>query len=266
MLKILFIGDIVGKIGRKTVAQILPKLKRKEKIDLVIANGENSAHGSGITEKIAKELNDCGIDWFTMGDHAFKNISGWNAYQNCPIIRPANFPPTVPGKGFALIPVKKGNVLLINLIGRVFMKLDYDCPFRKIDEILADINLAKEKLCGIIIDIHAEATSEKAALFHYLNGKVSAILGTHTHVMTADAQISEEGTAFISDVGMCGYGEGCIGLEKEGIIKAYLDQIKYKHSIPEKGGAIFNGVILEINSQNIKAIKINTILKTIKIK
>ena len=210
MLKILFIGDIVGKIGRKAVAEILPALKQELKPDLIMANAENLAHGKGTTEATLKEMMGLGIDWFTNGDHAFDNNP--EIFQNdLPIIRPANYSADVPGNGYALIKIKDFQILLINLIGRVFMSLDYDCPFRQVDQILT--NLAKKNLSAIIVDIHAEATSEKVALGYYADGRVSAVIGTHTHVMTADRRISDQGTAYLTDVGMVGYNQGVIGVD-----------------------------------------------------
>ncbi|MFH1822907.1 MAG: TIGR00282 family metallophosphoesterase, partial [Patescibacteria group bacterium] len=241
-MKVLFIGDVNGSIGRKTVAKILPKLKKDLKLDLAIANADNIAHGSGVTEKTIKELMDAGVNYFTNGDHAFDKTSSLDCYDTQPIIRPANFPEGVPGQGYKIIELGKYKILLINLIGRVFMDRDYDCPFRKADEILA--MFAKKKLSAIIIDMHAEATSENVSLGHYLDGQVSAIFGTHTHIMTADNKVTEKGTAYITDVGMVGADNECIGVAKEGIIKTFLTQIKNTHVIPEKGKAIFNAVLV----------------------
>lgn len=264
-MNILFIGDIMGKIGRITVGKILPKLKKEYDIGFVIANSENAAHGSGITEDVIKELQGYGIDFFTNGDHSFRRLKQVESiYNNYPVIRPANFPPGVAGKGYKVVEIDNKKILIINLIGRVFMSADYDCPFRKLDEILA--NFTNEKLLAIIIDIHTETTSEKSAIKHYADGKASAILGTHTHIMTADSEITEKGTAFITDVGMVGSAEGCIGLEKEGIIKTFLTQIKYQHVIPESGKAIFNSVLLKINSKTGKIKTIKPITKFINIK
>ncbi|MDD5072029.1 MAG: TIGR00282 family metallophosphoesterase [Patescibacteria group bacterium] len=262
-MNILFIGDINGKIGRQAVAKILPKLKRSEKIDLVFANAENSAHGTGVTEDTLKELMEAGVDYFTSGDHAFDKIKQIDCYEKFPTLRPANYPCAAPGKGYAVVEKGKYKILLINLIGRVFMAQDYDCPFRKVDEILA--KFTKKDMPAIIIDIHAEATSEKVALKHYLNGRASAVLGTHTHVMTADAEISKEGTAYITDIGMAGFADGCIGVDKEDIIKIFLTQIKQPHTIPEKGRAIFNAVLITIDPKTGKAKTIKPIIKTINI-
>jgi len=266
MLKILFIGDICGRIGRQAVIKLLPQIKKEEKVDFVIANAENSAHGSGITESIIKELMEAGVDHITMGDHAFKNTKNLDVYEKYPILRPANFPKNVPGNGYKIIEINNKKILLINLIGRVFMKMDYDCPFRKIDEILGKFHLQTKSLSAIIVDIHAEATSEKISLGHYLNEKVSAVLGTHTHIMTADQKVTKEGTAYITDVGMTGAADECIGTDKENIIKTYLTQISYPHVIPEKGRAILNSVLLEIDNKNCKAKKIKPITKYVNIK
>lgn len=271
-MKILFIGDIVGKIGRRAVARIVPKLKKELGLDLVIANAENSAHGSGITEDIVKELLAACIDYMTAGDHAFSMKKQFQVYDKYPLIRPANYPAGVPGQGFALIPVatkdKKSEnsyVLLISLLGRVFMKMQCDCPFKKLDEILANIDLPSKNLSAIIVDMHAEATSEKVCFGHYADGRVSAILGTHTHIMTADHKITDKGTAYITDVGMTGYASGSLGIDNEGIIKTFLTQIRYPHAIPEKGKAILNAVMVTINPKTKKATKIKPIIKFINI-
>jgi len=269
MLKILFIPDIVAKIGRETVAKILPKIKNDLKPNLIIANADNITHGKGASPDSLKDLMSAGINYFTNGDHAFDKISHLeNIYKgNYPILRPANYPEKVIGEGFALIPVdKKGKeqVLLINLIGRVFMKYDYECPFEKIDKILA--NFANHKLSAIIVDIHAEATSEKISIRHFVDGRVSALVGTHTHVMTADQQVTKKGTAFITDVGMVGSYEGVIGMDKENILKTFLTQINYPHVTLEKGNSIFNAVLININTKTKKAVSIKPIIKFINIK
>ena len=265
MLNILFIGDINGRIGRKTVIKLLPKIKKQYNIDLTIANGENAAHGAGITNKIAEELNQSGIDWITSGDHAFDQTKQLTVYDKKGILRPVNYPPQSPGIGYSLISVGRHQVLLINLIGRVFMEKLVDCPFQKIKKILNEFSLLSKKISAIIIDIHAEATSEKISLLHFIDGQVSAVLGTHTHVMTADARITNKGTAYITDVGMVGANNQCLGVEKEGIIKTFLTQIKHPHIIPQKGEAIFNAVILKINPKTKKATNIKTINQTINI-
>lgn len=265
-MKILFIGDIVGKPGRVVIKKILPKIIHQYKIDIVIANSENAAHGKGVNPDILKELQEAGVDVFSGGDHSFDDKQSIAAVYggDYPIVRPANYSLGVPGSGYFIFKKGEKKILLINLIGRVFMKMDYDCPFRELDKILA--NLAKQKFSAIIIDIHAEATSEKNAMFHYANSRVSAVLGTHTHVMTADEQISLQGTAYISDVGMVGYNEGCIGIKKEEVLKTFFSQIREVHEIPESGKCILNAVLLDIDAKTSRAKKIIPIKKYFTIK
>lgn len=265
MIKILFFGDITGRLGRQALAKALPKIKKEYKPDLIIANAENAAHGKGVTVSILEELTSLGIDFITGGDHSFsakKQLK--DIYSGkFPVIRPANYPPNVPGQGYAVVEKNGNKILIINLIGRVFMKMDYDCPFRALDDILA--NFAKQNLSAIIVDIHAETTSEKVVLGQYANSRVSAVLGTHTHVMTADQKVTNEGTAYITDVGMCGYADGSIGIESEDIIKTYLTQISYSHVLPEKGRAILNSVLITVNPKNKKAKSITPITKFVNI-
>ena len=264
MLNILLIGDINGKIGRKTVAKILPKLKKSKKIDLVIANADNIAHGTGVTENTLEELMNSGVDFFTNGDHAFDKLKQLDCYEKFPLIRGANFSSDTPGKGYNVVTIGKHKILIINLIGRVFIKGDYDCPFKKVDKILQ--TFAKKTLSAIIIDIHAEATSEKVSLKHYLDGRVSALLGTHTHIQTADSVITKKGMAYITDVGMVGAADGCLGVDKENVIKNFLTQMKYPHIIPEKGEAIFNAILLNVDPKSGKTKSIKPITKLINIK
>ena len=265
-MNILFIGDICGKIGRKAVAKVLPKLKKELKPDLVIANAENLAHGQGVTKKTLEEIFSAGVDWATGGDHSFSVQKQIEEIYNSdlPILRPANYSAAVPGRGYSVINVNGKKVLLISLIGRVFMRMDYDCPFGKLDEILDAY--AVKNLSAIIVDIHAEATSEKIAISHFADGKASAVLGTHSHVMTADHEITPQGTARITDVGMAGFADGSLGLEKESIIKTFLTQIKYPHIIPEKGRAIFNAVFISIDPKTGKAKSIKPIIRFTEIK
>jgi 2',3'-cyclic-nucleotide 2'-phosphodiesterase len=266
MLNILFIGDIVGQIGRETVKKVLPSLKKELKADLVIANAENVAHGVGVNESSLKELMEAGVDFFTTGDHAFDNKKQTEyIFNNFPIIRPANFPAGNDGVGYFILDKRKNSILVINLIGRVFMHMDYDCPFRQLDEILANVSLSNQKLSAIIVDMHAEASSEKIAMKHYADGRVSAIIGTHTHVPTADSAITDLGTAFLSDAGMVGYADGVIGIGKEDVIKTFLTQIKNKHKLPEKGSSNFNAIMVKINTKDRRAVKIKQILKQVEI-
>ena len=271
-LKILFLGDIVGKIGRRAVTEILPKLKERYKIDLVIANVENLAHGQGATLKTLAEIQDAGVDFFTSGNHVWKKKEVIEIFQKneIPIIRPANYPPQVPGKGYRIIEVGTKKVAIINLLGRVFMREDMDCPFRMADEILeslsgsdADSNADRRELTemanAVIVDFHGEATSEKVALGWYLDGRVSAVIGTHTHVPTADQKIFPQGTGYISDAGMIGAKESVLGVDKNIVIKRFLDQMPGVHEIPEQGPAVFNAVLIEVDLGNGKAVRIERV-------
>ncbi|MCX6792581.1 MAG: TIGR00282 family metallophosphoesterase [Candidatus Falkowbacteria bacterium] len=264
-LSILFIGDIVGRLGRQAVVDVLPKLIKQHKPDLIIANGENLAHGKGITPTVAKQMFEAGIDWLTTGDHCFDQASSVEECfeSNLKIIRPENYSADAKGKGHALIKVRDHNVLLINLLGRSFMTRHFDCPFRAAEKILA--SFTDKKISAIIIDIHAETTAEKIALRHFLDGKISALLGTHTHVPTADSQITQRGTGYITDIGMTGYADGVIGVLPEAVIESFLTQTKISHQMPDSGRAQSNIVKLLINPQDKKCLEIELIQKIITI-
>jgi metallophosphoesterase (TIGR00282 family) len=260
-MKIVFIGDIVGRPGREAVKEVLPSIKEEHKPDLILANGENICHGRGISEETINELVETGVNFFTSGNHIYANKKGLAKLDDkkFPVIRPANFPPGNPGRGYQIIETgKMQQVLIINVMGRVFMKQNYDCPFRKIDEILEEHKA--DNLSAVIVDIHGEATSEKVALGHHVDGRVSAVLGTHTHIPTSDAHILEEGTAYISDVGMVGVNDSVIGVSKEPIIKGFLTQMPFKYEIPD-GPTIFAAVIIEIDDSTKKATNIEQIIK-----
>lgn len=263
MLKILFIGDISGRIGREAVKRLLPKIKKQHKIDLVIANADNIAHGKGVNKASVEELMASGVDCFTGGDHSFdRSKSLEDVYPSeLPVLRPANWSEAAPGRGWLVIEKKRFRVLVVNLIGRVFMKYDYDCPFREADKILANPRLLPENLSAIIIDMHAEASSEKVAMKYYLSGRASALLGTHTHIQTADEEITDGGLAYISDAGMTGFSDGSLGMEKENVIKTFLDQVKRERVVPEKGRAIFCAVMVAINEKTGKAASIKRLME-----
>lgn len=259
-IKILFIGDIVGRPGRQTAAHFIPLIKQKEGIDLVIANGENLAAGVGVTPEKYEEMIAAGVDYFTSGNHVWdkKDIIASIKDGSVKILRPANYPSGTPGEGAVTIKVDGQKVTIINLQGRVFIPILLDDPFRIGQEIVD----ATDKDSIIIVDIHAEATSEKVALGHYLDGKVAAVLGTHTHVQTADEWILPGGTAYISDVGMCGPKDSVIGVAKEIIIKQFLTQTPQSHKVA-LGETIFNAVILEISKKTKKVLKITRINETL---
>src|SRR3989344_3046732 len=251
-LKILFLGDIVGKLARKALAQELSQIKKEHKPDLIIANAENSAHGLGISKKIYDELRTYGIDFMTLGDHAFdkEEASGFLDTEKANIIRPYNFPQGVGGAGESIVEVGSRKILVINLLGRVFMKMDYDCPFRSLDSILEKHK--NEKFAAIIVDMHAEATSEKVAMGWYLDGRVSAVLGTHTHVQTADEKILSGGTAYITDVGMTGPSNSVIGIRKELALEKFLTKMPKKFEMAGGEGQ-FNGVVVDIDENSGRA-------------
>lgn len=257
MLRILFFGDIFGRPGREAVKKILPELKKQYSPDLIIANGENLAHGKGVTRLTIAEMQESGIQLLTGGNHIFHREDAPEVVgdSSLPIIRPLNYPDGVPGNGFKTIEISGTRILVFNLLGRVFMKENTEDPFLTAQKILADNKDARIS----ILDFHAEATSEKIALMHYLDGKISAILGTHTHIPTADWKITKGGTAYVSDIGMCGPTDSVIGLNKEQIIKQYLTQIPQKKIIPETGEAEINAIYLEIDENTGKATKIEKI-------
>lgn len=262
MLSILFIGDIVGSMGRATVARLLPELKKEYEPDLVIANGENIAHGKGVTVATATELFESGIDWLTLGDHAFDNAKELETCfnNNLPIIRPANFKKNAAGKGYTVISTPQGEVLLVNLLGQAFMSRHFDSPFEAWEEISS--LFTDKSFSAIVIDIHAEATAEKVAFRHFVDGRVSALLGTHTHIQTADAQISSAQTGYITDVGMTGYADGVIGVAKEPIVATFLTNVRHTHVLPDTGNSILNGVHLLIDPQSHQCLKITPIQRT----
>ncbi|RJQ56368.1 MAG: TIGR00282 family metallophosphoesterase [Nitrospiraceae bacterium] len=243
-MKILFIGDIVGNPGRKALGEGLPDLVGKLKIDFVIANGENAAGGFGITESIGGELFALGVHVLTSGNHIWdkKEALTYILKENR-LLRPANYPPDVPGSGSIVLNASSGDkVAVLNLSGRVFMS-QMDCPFRTAQKEVAAL---RKQAAVIIVDFHAEATSEKAALGWFLDGEVSAVIGTHTHVQTADEKILPKGTAFISDIGMTGPTDSIIGVKKEQIIQKFLTQIPTRFETA-KGGTMLSCAVLEVN-------------------
>ncbi|HTY13771.1 MAG TPA: TIGR00282 family metallophosphoesterase [Candidatus Omnitrophota bacterium] len=255
-LSVLFIGDIIGSLGRSTVKELLPEIKKRHKIDLTIANGENSAHGYSITENIYKEFMAMGIDALTMGNHVWEKrevVQKIALFEK--MARPANYPKGAPGNEFLIVEAGGVKVGILNLLGRVFMQC-VDCPFQAAEALLPKI---RKEAQVIIVDIHGEATSEKAALGFFLDGKVSAVLGTHTHVMTADDRILPSGTAFISDVGMVGALDSIIGMNKEQIIKRFTTQLPEKFEPTDTGRALFNAVLMKIDAQTGVALEIKKI-------
>ncbi|MFC1989535.1 TIGR00282 family metallophosphoesterase [Chloroflexota bacterium] len=252
---VLAIGDIIGKPGRQAVKEILPDLKKQYGLDLVIANGENVAGGRGLTLNTAIELLDAGVDVLTSGNHiwAHKEIIPYLDGE-MPILRPLNYPPGVPGRGYLI----KKRTMVVNLIGRTFIG-DFDCPFRAMDQLIAEL---EPKPPIIIIDFHAEATSEKMALGRYLDGRVSAVLGTHTHVGTIDTQLLPQGTAYVTDIGMTGPINSVIGDDTEAVLQRFLTAMPNRLPVGQ-GKTMFNAVLVRVDDKSGKAISIDRIYQEV---
>jgi metallophosphoesterase (TIGR00282 family) len=251
-LRILVIGDIVGKPGRNMINLVLPGLRSKYNIDVVIANGENAAHGLGITVPTAYDLLDSGVDVITTGNHIWaKREIEEHLDGELPIIRPLNYPPNIPGRGFMSV---KG-ILVVNLMGRVFMG-QFDCPFRTMDSLLTSLD---KNIKIIVVDFHAEATSEKIALGKYLDGRITALLGTHTHVGTIDTSILPGGMAYVTDIGMVGPEDSVIGDNTDSVIHSFVTGMPHRLSVG-KGRAIFNAVLVDADEKTGKATHIERII------
>lgn len=257
-MKILFIGDIVGSPGREAIKKLLPGLKKEESLDFVVANAENAAGGSGITQPVAEELFSAGIDVLTSGDHIWKKREIFEFInQELRILRPLNFPAGAPGRGFGIFKTKNGaKVGVVNVNGRVFMEA-LECPFKT--TLAAVEEMAKEAKI-ILVDIHAEATSEKVALGWYLDAKASAVLGTHTHVQTADERILPGGTAYLTDVGMTGPLDSVIGRKTEDVLERFLTSIPVRFSVASENIQL-QGAVIEIDEKSGKAKSIIRIRK-----
>ncbi|MCM8773949.1 MAG: TIGR00282 family metallophosphoesterase [Candidatus Omnitrophica bacterium] len=253
-MKVLFIGDIVGRPGRNYLKERILQIRKEEEIDCVIANGENSAGGSSITFQTAKEIIDCGVDFITSGDHIFKKKESKEALEKLDVLRPLNYGNLAYGRGYIIKEIKNVNVGVINLLGRVFMQ-PVDCPFKSVRDILDEI---RSKTKVIVVDIHAEATSEKLALGYFLGGKVSAVIGTHTHIPTADERIIDGFTAYITDVGMTGSFDSILGREKYRIIERFITNLPVRFNLAEEDVRI-QGVILEIDSLTGRALNIKRV-------
>ncbi len=238
-MKILAIGDIIGNPGRQTIQRLLPGIRQDYSVDMVIANGENVAGGFGLTSNTAKELFNAGVDVLTSGNHiwAQKEIVPY-LDSEMPVLRPLNYPPGVLGKGY----IVHKKVLVVNIIGRTFIG-NFDCPFRAMDKLLNEL---KDRPKIAIVDFHAEATSEKVAMGYYLDGRVSAVVGTHTHVGTIDSAVLPKGTAYVSDIGMTGPIRSVIGDDIEDVIQRFLTDIPSRLSVA-KGRSSLNGVLIQVD-------------------
>ncbi len=256
-MRILFIGDVVGRTGRAAVARILPELRKAQSVDLVVANAENSAAGIGATPATLQELRRQGVDLFTLGNHTWRKKELLDAMDGLACAaRPANFPDGVPGRGAVTATLADGRkAAVLNLVGRVYMD-PADCPFAAADRILPE---SRKVTPVILVDFHAEATSEKAALGWHLDGRCSAVIGTHTHVQTADEWILPGGTAFLSDAGMTGPAHSIIGMKRGSILEKFVRGIPGKFEVAE-GPSIFSAVLVEVDDTTGKAQSITRIL------
>lgn len=254
-MKILFIGDIVGSVGREALRKQLPALKSKHRPDFIIVNGENAAHGRGITRQIANSFfHECGVHAITMGNHTWDQKEIFDFIDDEPrLLRPANFPPEAPGNGMVLLKANGKELAVINLQGRTFLP-PLDCPFTKVDELL-------EELGGrypVFVDFHAEATSEKIAMGWYLDGRASAMVGTHTHVQSNDERVLPEGTAYVTDAGMTGPMNGVLGMEKDAVLYKFKTSLPVRFTVDE-GKWHLHGALIEVDDTTFQAKSIRLI-------
>ncbi len=250
-MKLLFIGDIVSKLGVDIVNQYLPILKKEYNFDLVVANAENSEGGRGVSFQTLSELQSAGCDFFTSGDHVFWQRNTEEVLDRFPIIRPANYPEETPGFGYKIVETSsEKRVLIVNLMGRTFLNERLNDPFRRIDEILE--LTSSQKIDLKIVDFHAEATSEKLALGFYLDGRVDIVVGTHTHIPTSDTRILPRGTFYVSDLGMCGSIDSVLGVESKIIIDLFLTARNQKFKWEESGRSAFRSVYVNTVTKEIR--------------
>lgn len=256
-MNILFVGDIVGSIGRDMLTEYLPKIKDKYRPQVTIVNGENAAGGKGITEKIYRQFLELGTQAVTLGNHSWDNREVFDFIDEAKyLVRPANFPEGTPGNGVAYLRINQIEIAVISLQGRTFMPA-LDCPFKKAEELVKE---AKARTPFIFVDFHAEATSEKQAMGWFLDGKVSAVVGTHTHVQTADERVLPQGTGYLTDVGMTGAYDGILGVEREAVLTRFLTALPVRFEVPKKGRAQLSAVLLELDQTTGKTKKMNRIL------
>ena len=252
------IGDTVGDPGQKAIERVVPGMKKRGEADFVVCNAENTADGAGVTESIAKELFFNGCDVLTIGDHGFDRRKDIEEYikKEPRVVRLANYPKGVPGSGSCLVECKGYKIGVVHVAGQVFMRYSFSSPFHAADEEIAKLKTAGAKI--ILVDMHAEATSEKVALSWYLDGRVSAVVGTHTHIPTADERVSENGTACITDLGMTGPYDSVIGRDKTSVIQKFLTQMNVRHAVATKD-VRFSGVIIQVDEYSGKAISIERV-------
>lgn len=256
-MRILMIGDVVGQLGRQTLQTYTPQLKSTYQPDVIVVNAENSANnGRGVTREIVREFQSLGIHCLTLGNHTWGQSEVFDFIdEEENLIRPANYPDGTPGKGFTTISTPKGKVTIMNLMGRSFMSpLTLDCPMRSFEKMFKQVSAQHY----ILVDFHAETTSEKQSFAWFVDGKASAVIGTHTHVQTADERILPKGTAYLTDVGMVGPYDGIIGMEREAVIRRYFTQLPVRFEVA-RGRTQLNAVLLDFDSSTKKARRIQRI-------
>ena len=256
-MKILAVGDIVGESGVRKLKELLPNIKKEENIDFVITNGENSAGGMGITEKNLKDILDAGTDVITMGNHTWGKKEIFKFINHPKLLRPANYPKGIPGKGMGIYETNGKKIAVMNLIGRVDINILTENPFLLAKDMIEQI---KNKVDMIFIDFHAEATAEKIAMARYLDGTITALFGTHTHVQTADEQILEKGTAYITDIGMTGPKKSVIGMDVDVSIKRFETSLPERYKLAD-GDCFLNACVFDINEENCRVNKIKRIVR-----
>ena len=250
-MRILFIGDVVGKIGRRMIKNYLPGLKKEHNAHFTIVNGENAAHGKGITESTYKEILNGGADFITLGNHAFAKRDVYDLLNSgVKMVRPANFPEGTPGDGSRVVNINGKKLLIVNLQARSFLE-PIENPFTVIDKILEE-----NTYDAAFVDFHSETTSESIAMGYHLDGRVNAVVGTHTHVQTNDAARLPNGTVYITDVGMTGFKDGILGIRKDEVIRRFITNLPERHVVPDEGKGVISGVIIDTDKKTIKNFKI----------
>ncbi len=264
-LKFLIIGDTVGKIARKALASALPELRKKHEIDFVIANCENLAHGAGASPKTIKEAQDAGVNFFTSGNHIWdkEDINDMLSAEEPVILRPANYPNDLPGRGDRVIEINGHKVLILNLIGRSSMKGPIDEPFRAAKALME--KYPADKFSAILVDFHAETTSEKRAMGFYFDGYASFLWGTHSHVATADLRLLPNGTAYVTDVGMTGPKDSVLGVNKEIIIHNFISPKKRPHDVVDNGTCEINAILITIKATDRKTVSVERIYQEVEV-
>ena len=255
-MRILIIGDIIGNIGVKKVKEIIPQFKKNNNIDFIIANGENSADGMGINLKIFEDLKKAGVNVVTMGNHTWGKKDIFSFIDDEQIIRPANYAKGIPGKGYSIYKCNNKKIAVINLIGRVDISVLSENPFLTVEDIIEKI---KNEADIVIVDFHAEATAEKIAMGYFLDGKVTCVYGTHTHVQTADETILENGTAYITDIGMTGPVKSVIGMDIDASLKRFVSTLPERYKISSDKNVLMSGIVLEIDDETCRTKKIERV-------